>query len=92
VIIVVAGKDQELYEAADQLANELTTAGIEVVVDDRNVSPGVKFADSELIGFPTVVIVGRGLKDGVVEVRDRRLGTAQSVPLAEAMTAVLAMV
>jgi len=54
----------------------LAAAGAEVVLDDRNVSPGVKFADAELLGFPTSVIVGRGLKEGVVEVRDRASGEA----------------
>ena len=90
VIIVVAGKDAELFEVARSLATELADHGIEVVIDDRNVSPGVKFADSELIGFPTSVIVGRGVKDGVVEVRDRAKGTSRVVALADAGAAVLA--
>ncbi|MCL2471811.1 MAG: His/Gly/Thr/Pro-type tRNA ligase C-terminal domain-containing protein, partial [Propionibacteriaceae bacterium] len=90
VIIVVAGKDAELLEAAHTLAADLEIEGIDVVLDDRNVSPGVKFADSELLGFPTSVVVGRGLKDGVVEVRDRKLGTSRTVPLEDAVAAVIA--
>jgi len=92
VVIVVAGKDPAMLEAAKQLAADSSVEGIEVVVDDRNVSPGVKFADSELIGFPTSVIVGRGLADGVVEVRDRRSGTSQTVPLEDAVAVIVAAV
>ncbi|MCL2482295.1 MAG: His/Gly/Thr/Pro-type tRNA ligase C-terminal domain-containing protein, partial [Propionibacteriaceae bacterium] len=90
VIIVVAGKDAELLDAARTLAADLEVEGIDVVLDDRLVSPGVKFADSELLGFPTSVVVGRGLKDGVVEVRDRKLGTSRTVPLADAVASVIA--
>jgi len=86
---VVAGKDAELMEVARRLASDLEVEGIDVVLDDRNVSPGVKFADSELIGFPTSVVVGRGLKDGVVEVRDRAKGTSRSVPVTEAVAQII---
>jgi prolyl-tRNA synthetase len=64
-------------------------AGVEVVVDDRTVSLGVKVADAELIGFPTCVIVGRGLAGGTVEVRDRGVSTKQDVPVAEAVGVIL---
>ncbi|MCL2784080.1 MAG: proline--tRNA ligase [Propionibacteriaceae bacterium] len=90
VIIVIAGKDEEIVNAATTLAADLEVEGIDVVLDDRNVSPGVKFADSELIGFPTCVVVGRGLKDGVVEVRDRAKGTARSVPVEDAVAEIIA--
>ncbi|MCL2737124.1 MAG: proline--tRNA ligase [Propionibacteriaceae bacterium] len=90
VEIVIAGKDAELADAAHRLAADLEVEGVDVVVDDRNVSPGVKFADSELLGFPTTVIVGRGLKDGVVEVRDRTTGASRTVPVADAAAAVIA--
>lgn len=76
-------------EAAEKLAADLEVSGLEVVLDDRNVSPGVKFADSEMIGYPTSVVVGRGLKDGVVEVRDRAAGTSQTVAVDEAVAAIL---
>jgi len=89
VIIVVAGKDAALLEAATGLATSLDAAGVEVVVDDRSVSPGVKFADAELIGFPTSVIVGRGLANGTVEVRDRASGASVDVPVEEAVGAIL---
>lgn len=92
VVIVVAGKDAALVEAGEKLAADLEVLGVEVVLDDRNVSPGVKFADSELIGFPTSVVVGRGLKDGVVEVRDRTAGTSQTVSVGEAVATIAELV
>jgi prolyl-tRNA synthetase len=49
------------------------------------VSPGVKFKDAELIGVPTIVTVGRGLADGVVEVRDRATGERTDVPVGDAV-------
>ncbi|MDR0488416.1 MAG: proline--tRNA ligase [Propionibacteriaceae bacterium] len=92
VVIIVAGKDEQAHEVASKLAEDLDSAEVEVVLDDRNVSPGVKFADSELIGFPTCVVVGRGLKDGVVEVRDRAQDTARNVPVDEALAEILSEV
>ncbi|MDR2974643.1 MAG: proline--tRNA ligase, partial [Propionibacteriaceae bacterium] len=92
VIIVVAGKDAAMLEVATTLASSLEVAGAAVVVDDRKVSPGVKFADAELIGFPTSVVIGRGLKDGVIEVRDRAAGTSATVPLGEAVSVILEQV
>jgi prolyl-tRNA synthetase len=78
---------------AEQLVGELERAGVGVLYDDRRgVSPGVKFADSELLGVPTIVVVGRRLVDGVVELKDRRTGSRTDVPLADAVSAVLAEV
>jgi prolyl-tRNA synthetase len=79
--LVVAGKDEALLAAGERLAHELSADGLEVLFDDRaKVSPGVKFKDAELIGVPTIVTVGRGLADGVIEVKDRRTGERESVP------------
>ncbi|MGC3971830.1 MAG: His/Gly/Thr/Pro-type tRNA ligase C-terminal domain-containing protein [Pirellulales bacterium] len=61
-----------------------------MLLDDRKASPGVKFKDSELLGVPTVVVVGRGLADGVVELRDRFTGESREVPVAEATAAIAA--
>src|SRR5665648_981988 len=73
VHLVATGKDEAIFHAAAELAAELHGAGIEVLYDDRpRVSPGVKFADAELLGAPVLVVVGRGLAEGVVEVRLRR--------------------
>jgi prolyl-tRNA synthetase len=86
VHIVAAGREDVMFEAADRLASDLDTAGIRVLYDDRrNVSTGVKFADSELIGVPTIVVVGRGLSDGAVEVKDRRTGERVHVPVTDAV-------
>jgi len=85
VHVVATGKDAAVFEAAESIATTLSGRGIEVIYDDRpKVSPGVKFADAELFGVPLVVVVGRGLADGVVEVRPRVGGTSEQVPLAEA--------
>ncbi len=85
VHIVATGKatDPQL-PAAEILAAECEAAGLRVLFDDRvGVSPGVKFNDAELVGVPTIVVVGRGLTDGVVEVKDRRTGERADVPLAD---------
>ena len=94
VHIVAAGKEPELFAAAEQVAADLSAAGLDVLLDDRagKISPGVKFKDAELIGVPTIVTVGRGLVDGVVEVKDRRSGEATSVPVAEVVAAITATV
>ena len=55
-------------------------------------SPGVKFKDAEIIGVPTIVVVGRGLESGVVEIKDRRTGDRREVPVADAVTQVVAEV
>lgn len=84
--LIATGKDDAVFSAASSLAADLDAAGVRVLYDDRRgVSPGVKFKDSELIGVPTIVVVGRGLADGVVEVKDRATGERQDVPLAAAV-------
>jgi prolyl-tRNA synthetase len=81
VHLVAAGKDEAVVAAAERLAHELSADGLEVLFDDRvKVSPGVKFKDAELIGVPTIVTVGRGLADGLIEVKDRRTGERSDVP------------
>lgn len=85
VHLVATGKGEEIYQAAEQLAAQLQDQGLSVIYDDRpKVSPGVKFGDAELLGVPTIVVVGRGLADGNVEVKDRRSGEAEQVPVGEA--------
>lgn len=84
VHLVAAGKGEEVHAAAERLAADLEAAGLTVLHDDRpKVSPGVKFKDAELLGMPTIVVVGKGLADGVVEVKDRATGTRRDVPLAD---------
>jgi prolyl-tRNA synthetase len=86
VHLVATGKGAEIFEAAETLAGELEAAGLTVLYDDRpKVSPGVKFGDAELIGVPTIVVVGRGLAEGVLEVKDRRTGETRNVAVDEAV-------
>ncbi|MCO1576600.1 proline--tRNA ligase [Crossiella sp. SN42] len=92
VHVVIAGKDETLREGGEKLAAELDAQGIRVILDDRTASPGVKFADAELIGVPTIVVVGRGLANGVVEVKDRRSGEREDVPREEAVAKLVALV
>lgn len=87
VHLIAAGKDAANFTGAEALAADLEAAGLRVLYDDRTtVSPGVKFNDSELIGIPTIVIVGKRLAEGFIEVKDRRTGTRTDVALAEAVT------
>ncbi len=81
VHVVIAGKSEEIRAGGEKLAADLDAAGLTVLLDDRTASPGVKFADAELIGVPTIVVVGRGLANGVVEVKDRRSGERTEVPV-----------
>jgi len=89
VMVVPTGKDEAVAAEADRIALELSGSGLAVLLDDRKASPGVKFADSEILGMPTVVVVGRGLATGLVEVRDRWTGERLDVPVAEAVAVVL---
>jgi len=83
VHVVIAGKPgDEITAAAEKIAADLNARGVEVLLDDRvGVSPGVKFKDAELLGIPSIVIVGRGLANGVVEVRDRLTGSQCESPV-----------
>jgi len=80
VHVVAAGKDDEVYAKAEELAQALQAKGKSVLLDDRlKVSPGVKFSDAELLGIPKVLIVGKGLANGEVDIWDRRSGERRSV-------------
>jgi prolyl-tRNA synthetase len=81
VHLVIAGKTDEIRAAGEQLATDLDAVGVRVMLDDRTATPGVKFADAELLGVPTIVVVGRGLASGVVEVKDRATGERTEVPV-----------
>jgi prolyl-tRNA synthetase len=85
VHLVIAGKEGGPQRpAAESLAAELEAAGVRVLFDDREgVSPGVKFKDAELIGVPTIVVVGRGIDDGLVEVKHRRTGERSDVAVGD---------
>jgi len=91
VHVVATGRDDTVFTAAEVLAATLEERGLRVLLDDRRgVSPGVKFNDAELLGMPTVVVVGRGLAQAVVEVRDRRTGEREDVAVGQAAERILA--
>jgi prolyl-tRNA synthetase len=94
VHVVAAGKDEALFAAAERISHELSAQGIDVLYDDRTgkISPGVKFKDAELIGVPTIVVVGKGLADGVIEVKDRAGGEKEQVPAERVVDHVVALV
>ncbi|MFC9835000.1 proline--tRNA ligase [Rhodococcus sp. NPDC127530] len=89
VHVVIANKDETAREGAEGLAAELDKAGLEVILDDRKASPGVKFKDSELLGVPLVVVVGRGWGEGKVEVRDRFTGESREVAAESALSEIV---
>lgn len=89
VHVVIANKDEGARAGAEQVAAQLDSAGLEVLLDDRTASPGVKFKDAELLGMPLVLVVGRGWADGKVELRDRFAGTGDEILAENAVQAVL---
>lgn len=91
VHVVATGKDDKAFEGAEKLIEELEANGVEVIYDDRKkVSPGVKFKDAELIGVPTIAVVGRDfVNDGTIEIRDRDGGNKVAVPADEAVKTLL---
>ncbi len=80
VHVVIANKDDASREGGEKLAADLSAAGLDVLLDDRKASPGVKFKDSELLGVPRIVVVGRSWAEGKAEVRDRFTGESVEVP------------
>jgi prolyl-tRNA synthetase len=88
VHVIAAGRDEAAFDLAAKLVDHLEAAGKDVLYDDRpKLGPGVKFNDAELIGVPTIVIVGRGAADGIVELWDRRSGDRSELPVAEVLSA-----
>ena len=84
IIPINLQKSARVQAATEALYAELTAAGFEVVLDDRDARPGVKFADDELIGIPHRIVIGdKGLERGMLEYKRRRDGLAADVPLAE---------
>ena len=84
LVALGAGRSPEVAAAADELYAELEAAGVEVLYDDRDVSPGVKFADADLLGLPVRLVVGaKGLARGVVEWRSRTTGEDRELPRAD---------
>jgi len=89
VHVIAATKEPVVYEAAESLIAELEAARFDVLFDDRlKVSPGVKFDDAELLGVPIIVIVGKAVADGTVELWDRRTGERTPVAISELVAAI----
>ncbi|MFM8693944.1 MAG: His/Gly/Thr/Pro-type tRNA ligase C-terminal domain-containing protein, partial [Actinomycetota bacterium] len=92
VHIVATGKDDLPFATAEKVALELEGKGIEVMLDDRrDASPGVKFKDAELIGNPIILICGKSLADGKVELRIRKSGEKSEVALTDVVSKVAAL-
>lgn len=92
VYLIAAGKDDRAFQVAEELAERLDQSGVRVLFDDRRgVSPGVKFNDSELIGVPTIVVIGKRLSEGQIEVKDRASGERSDVPLEDAVAVITDM-
>ena len=88
-LLVVNAKDPKMAGLAEQLYADLGEAGLDVLYDDRDLRPGVKFKDADLLGLPLRITVGsRAEKEGVVEIRRRRTGQETAVPPGEVAQAV----
>lgn len=89
VHVVATGKDALIYDRAEKLVAKLDSEGLDVLFDDRpKVSPGVKFGDAEMLGVPTIVVVGRDAADGYAEVWDRAAGTKEKIALSDVLSIV----
>ena len=93
VHIVATGKEDEVFKAAQTLAEDLEEKGLRVMFDDRReASAGVKFKDAELIGIPFIVIVGKALAEGKVEFRVRKSGEKSEIELLKAVSEIVSRV
>jgi prolyl-tRNA synthetase len=89
---VATGKEDLPFDTAEKIALELEAKSITVMLDDRrDASPGVKFKDAELIGNPIIVVVGKALAEGNVEIRVRRSGDKSEVKVEAAVAAIVAL-
>ena len=85
-LVNLRASDLRCRTAADNLYRELLNAGVEVLYDDRDKSPGAKFATMDLIGLPEQIVIGpRGLTAGTVEIKNRRSGERQDLPIEAAL-------
>ena len=93
VHIVATGKEDLPFDTAADIGTKLEAAGISVMLDDRrDPSAGVKFKDAELIGIPVIMVVGKSLAEGKVELRNRKTGEKSEVAVDQAVTAVAALI
>jgi len=85
--VIATGKDEVVFDLAESISTQVEHAGFDVLYDDRpKVSPGVKFADAEVIGVPTILIVGRGAAEGRVELWNRASGEKTEMTVDEALS------
>ena len=92
VHVVATGKEDNIFETAEKIGAELEARGISVMLDDRRgTSPGVKFKDAELIGIPVIVVVGKALENGNVEIRVRNSGEKSEIAVVGAVDAIAAL-
>jgi prolyl-tRNA synthetase len=92
VHVVATGKDDAVFETAEKISADLESRGISVMIDDRRgTSPGVKFKDAELIGIPVIVVVGKALEQGNVEIRVRKSGDKSEVAVGSAVDHIAAL-
>ncbi|ACH39894.1 prolyl-tRNA synthetase [Citrifermentans bemidjiense Bem] len=93
IISSLSAKEDEVKAASESIYQELLEAGIEVLLDDRDERPGFKFKDADLIGIPLRIVVGaKALAEGKVELKERRSGEVEVLPIAEAIAKVKAAV
>jgi prolyl-tRNA synthetase len=93
LLLPINYKDKSIREATEKLYDELQKHGVEVLLDDRDERPGVKFKDADLIGIPLRVTIGaKGLEKGCLELRSRREGKTEEVPVADGATKIRAIV
>jgi prolyl-tRNA synthetase len=91
LVLPLNAGDEAVMAAASDIERELEAGGMEVLVDDRDLSPGVKFKDADLIGVPLRVTIGRKLKDGSVELFHRATGEVEDLPVGEAAGRILSI-
>jgi prolyl-tRNA synthetase len=93
-LLAVPGRGEQAADViaqADRIYDELRAQRVDVLYDDRDASPGVKFADADLVGMPVQLVIGaKGLARGVVERKDRATGTRDDLPVAEVLARVTA--
>jgi len=91
--IIAAGKGDQPFEVAEKFAQDIEAAGLRVMLDDRrDPSAGVKFKDAELIGIPFIMVVGKGLENGVVEFRDRKSGEKSELEVGSALSTIISTI
>ena len=86
IVIPVNVKNDKIREVAERIYGELQRAGFDVLIDDRNARPGFKFKDADLIGIPYQIIVGKGVKDGLVELKERKSGERREIKIEDTVS------